>query len=194
MFIGEGILLCRVLGTYFIDADVYDLGVSPYFALNGFWETEVTLALARAVQPAFWCLGVGANQGYYTLVLAAGTRLEGHVTAVEPNPRSFDLMTRTLDVNGLLGNTDVVSRAISDRYGDTVEFFIPTHRGMNALVGQGGSPIGTTSEAETETIDHLTEEWPRVDVVKIDVEGSEEAGVARNAMRPHRKSRDHCHS
>ena len=175
VFIGEGIVLCRVLGTYFMYADADDLGIAPHFALNGFWESEVTLALARAVRPGSWCLDVGANHGYYTLVLAAGAGPDGHVTAVEPNPRSVDLMTRTLDVNGFLGHTEVVSRAMSDRHGDTVQFFIPTHRGMNALVGSGGTREGTTIETETETIDHMTEDWPQVDVVKIDVEGSEEA-------------------
>ena len=175
VFIGEGILLCRVLGTYFMYADADDLGIAPHFALNGFWESEVTLALARLVRPGSWCLDVGANHGYYTLILAAGTGPEGHVTAVEPNPRSVDLMTRTLDVNGFLGHTDVVSRAMSDRHGDTVEFFIPTHRGMNALIGTGASSMGTTIEMEIDTIDRLTEDWPRVDVIKIDVEGSEEA-------------------
>jgi FkbM family methyltransferase len=175
VFIGDGILLCRVLGTYFMYADADDVGIVPHFALNGFWESEVTLAVARLVRPGSWCLDVGANHGYYTLVLAAGTGPEGHVTAVEPSPRSVDLMTRTLDVNGFLGHTDVVSGAMSDRHGDTVEFFIPTYRGMNALVGTGESSLGTTIETETETIDHLTESWPRVDLVKIDVEGSEEA-------------------
>ena len=156
-------------------ADADDLGIAPHFALNGFWESEVTLALARQVRPGSWCLDVGANHGYYTLVLAAGTGPEGHVTAIEPNPRSIDLMTRTLDVNGFLGHTDVVSYAMTDRTGDTVEFFIPTHRGMNALVGSGAPSRGTTIQTQTETIDHLTADWPRVDLVKIDVEGSEEA-------------------
>ena len=51
VFIGDGTLLCRVLGTYFIFADADDIGIAPHFALNGFWESEVTLALARAVRP-----------------------------------------------------------------------------------------------------------------------------------------------
>jgi FkbM family methyltransferase len=175
VFIGEGIVLCRVLGSYFMYADADDLGIAPHFALNGYWESNVTLALARAVRPGSWCLDVGANHGYYTVILAAGTGATGHVAAVEPNPRTVDLMTRTLDVNGFLSHTDVVCRAMSDRHGDDVEFFIPTHRGMNALVGSIDSSLGTTIQAETETIDNLTEDWPKVDIVKIDVEGSEEA-------------------
>jgi FkbM family methyltransferase len=175
VFIGDGIVLCRVLGAYFMYADADDLGIAPHFALNGYWESDVTLALARVVRPGAWCLDVGANHGYYTLVLAAGTGSGGHVAAVEPNPRSIDLMTRTLDVNGFLGHVEIVASAMSDRYGDVVKFFIPTHRGMNAMVAAGEPSMGTTIETETETIDRLTESWPRVDVVKIDVEGSEEA-------------------
>jgi FkbM family methyltransferase len=157
-------------------ADADDLGIAPHFALNGYWESEVTLALARAVEPASWCLDVGANHGYYTLVLAAATGPDGHVTAVEPNPRSVDLLTRTLDVNGFLGYVDVVSSAMSDQPGESVRFFIPTQRGMNAaVVSDEPSRPGTTIQTETETVDRLTSGWPRVDIVKIDVEGSEEA-------------------
>jgi FkbM family methyltransferase len=189
VFIGDGILLCRVLGTYFMYADADDLGIAPHFALNGYWEAEVTLALARAAKPGSWCLDIGANHGYYTLVLAAAAGSEGHVAAVEPNPRSVDLLTRTLDVNGFLSRVDIVSRAMSDRHGEVVKFFIPIHRGMNALVAEGDSSAGTTIETETETVDRLTDGWPRVDVIKIDVEGSEEA-VWRGMNRVLRENRE----
>ncbi len=178
VFVGDGTLLCRVLGTYFMYAEADDVGIAPHFALNGFWESNVTLALARAVKPGSWCLDVGANHGYFTLVLAAGTGPGGHVTAVEPNPRSVELMRMTLDVNGFLSQVDVVSSAISDSQGEPVKFYIPPHRGMNALIigdGRSEGQGGTTIETTTDTIDNLTEGWPRVDLVKIDVEGSEEA-------------------
>jgi FkbM family methyltransferase len=175
VFIGEGIVLCRVLGTYFMFADADDLGIAPHFALNGYWESEVTLAIARAVKPGSWCLDVGANHGYYTLIFAAGTGPKGHVTAVEPNPRSVDLMYRTFDVNGFLDYVDVVSTAMSDRDGETIKFFVPKHRGMNARVVADEPTHGTTIETRTDTIDHLASDWPQVDVVKIDVEGSEQA-------------------
>jgi FkbM family methyltransferase len=175
VFIGEHTLLCRVLGAYFLYADSEDIGIAPHFALSGFWESEVTLALARAVEPGSWCLDVGANHGYYTLVLAAGAGQRGHVTAVEPNPRSIDLMLRSLDVNGFLEYVDVVSSALSDRVGEPIKFFIPKYRGMNARIAGVDPSSGMTIDTQTDTIDNLTEDWPRVDLVKIDVEGSEEA-------------------
>ena len=98
-------------------------------------------------------------------------------------------MTRTLDVNGFLSHVDVVPRAMSDRHGEVVKFFIPNLRGMNALVVEAESTEGRTIETETDTIDHLTKEWPKVDVVKIDVEGSEEA-VWRGMKRVLTENRD----
>jgi FkbM family methyltransferase len=175
LFIGDGTLLCRVLGSYFLYADAEDIGIAPHFALSGYWESEVTLAIARAVEPDSWCLDVGANHGYYTLVLAAGAGPSGHVTAVEPNPRSVELMGRTLDVNGFVEYVDVVSSAMSDRAGEPIEFFVPKYRGMNARIGSDQPVPGTTIKTTTETIDNLTADWPQVDLVKIDVEGAEEA-------------------
>ena len=138
VFIGEGIVLCRVLGTYFMYADADDLGIAPHFALNGFWESEVTLALARARSTGIL---VPRRRGKPRLLHPCprgwswprwpcyGCRAESALS------RSHDENTRRQRISR---SHRVVSRAMSDRHGDTVQFFIPTHRGMNALVGSGG--------------------------------------------------------
>jgi FkbM family methyltransferase len=174
LYLGERTVLCRVLGKYLVYADAQETGITPHLAMDGYWESWITLALARTVQPGWHCLDVGANHGYYTLVMADASGPEGRVVPVEPTPRLVDLLRQTLDVNGF-PHVDVVAKAASDSDGETLQLVIPARRSMNASLR---AEVGDTDEAvsvESVTIDSITRDWPRVDLIKIDVEGAEES-------------------
>jgi FkbM family methyltransferase len=174
VYFGNDTILCRVLGKYLLYGDTTDVGITPHLALNGFWESWITLAIARAVQPGWHCLDVGANHGYYTLVMADGAGASGAVIAIEPNPDPAARLAHTIDVNGIGSTTRLVPHAASDAVGERVELFIAENRGMNASLGEraAGSRAVTV---ETTTVDELVSGWPRTDLVKIDVEGAEES-------------------
>jgi FkbM family methyltransferase len=171
-YFGNETILCRILGRYLLYADTTDVGITPHLSMNGFWESWITLAVARIIRPGWHCLDVGANHGYYTLLMADGCGPSGKVLAVEPNPDPVRRLIHTLDVNGVSSHVRVVEKAAADADGDRVELFIAQNRGMNATLR--GSGESRTELVETVTIDAVTRDWPRVDLVKIDVEGAEE--------------------
>jgi FkbM family methyltransferase len=172
-YFGDETILCRILGRYLMYADTNDVGITPHLSMNGYWESWITLALARVIRPGWHCLDVGANHGYYTLLMADGVGPSGQVLAVEPNPDPVRRLQHTLDVNGFVSHVGVVQKAASDVDGDRVELFIAENRGMNASL-RGDAGKSRTERVETVTIDALTRDWRRVDLVKIDVEGAEE--------------------
>jgi len=53
---------------------------------DGFWESWVTVAVARHLQAGMCCVDVGANYGYYTLLMASFVGPEGRIIACEPIP------------------------------------------------------------------------------------------------------------
>jgi FkbM family methyltransferase len=156
-------------------ADTEDAGIVPHLCLGGHWESWITLAIARLVRPGWRCLDVGANHGYYTLIMADGVGPTGKVLAVEPNRKPARLLPLTLSVNGFTGWVEVVEKAASDTEAERVKFLIPPHFGMNAKLADQRDELGDVVEVETTSIDSLTRGWPRVDLIKIDVEGAEEA-------------------
>src|SRR6187402_1960175 len=91
----NGALLCRVLTKYLMFVDPDDLGVTPRLCLDGFWESWVTAAIARALRPGAFCVDVGANHGYYTLLMADAAGPHGRVLALEPNPTLAGLLALT---------------------------------------------------------------------------------------------------
>jgi FkbM family methyltransferase len=174
VYLGDETVLCRVLGKYLVYADAQETGITPHLAMDGYWESWITVALARTLRPGWHCLDVGANHGYYTLIMADAVGQEGRVLPVEPTPRLADLLRQTLDVNGF-PSMSVVQKAASSTDGDTLRLVIPEHRSLNARLAAEASPTDAVVDVKSVTIDALTSDWPRVDLIKIDVEGAEEA-------------------
>jgi FkbM family methyltransferase len=174
-YLGGGTALCRALTRYLVYVDTTDVGVAPHLLLDGCWEPWITLAVARAVHEGSRCLDLGTNHGYYALLMADAVGPEGRVLACEPNPRLAALVQRTLEVNGLGQRVDVVNRAVTDHGGDRVVLHHEAARMHNASLYVMASPETREIGAETVSVDELVADWPRVDVVKVDVEGAEEA-------------------
>jgi FkbM family methyltransferase len=173
VYMGEGTVLCRVLGKYLMYADAQETGITPHLSMDGYWESWITVLLARTLRPGWHCLDIGANHGYYTVVMADAVGQRGRVIPVEPTPRLAELLRETLDVNGFPGVT-VVQKAASRTDGDTLRLVVPQHRSMNARLSELAGPTDEVFDVETVTVDALTRAWPRVDLIKIDVEGAEE--------------------
>jgi FkbM family methyltransferase len=106
--------------------------------------------------------------------MADGAGPEGRVAPVEPTPRLAELLRQTLDVNGF-PYVDVLQKAASDTDGKTLQLVIPAHRSLNAHLAEVAGPTDETVAVESVTIDSVTRDWPRVDLIKIDVEGAEES-------------------
>lgn len=175
VYLGSDMMLARILGCYKMYVDTRDASMSPHFALDGFWESWITVAIARAVSDGMYCVDVGANHGYYALVLAHAVGPGGRVLAVEPNPRLASLLRTTLEINGFGECAHVVEAALSDADGDLAELRVPTgHLGRASIVGAVNDDDSVVAVL-TATLDSLTKDWPRVDFVKVDAEGAEEA-------------------
>lgn len=184
--LGDGELMCRVLSKYLMFVDPHDVGVTPRLCLDGFWESWITTAIARVVRPGFFCVDIGANHGYYTLLFADATGPEGRVLAVEPNPALAKLVALSVEVNGFDRRTRVVQKAVTDGTTRTVRLNVPTRRAACATICLPGSATDEVIAVEATSVDDLTATWPRVDLVKIDAEGAEDQiwrGMTRTLSR-----------
>ena len=141
VYLGEETVLCRVLGKYLMYADAQETGITPHLCMDGYWESWITVVLARTLRPGWHCLDIGANHGYYTLIMADAVGQHGRVAPVEPTPRLAELLRQTLDVNGFPGVT-VVQKAASRTDGDTLRLVVPPHRSMNARLSEVAGPDG----------------------------------------------------
>jgi FkbM family methyltransferase len=172
-YLGDGLVLARILGRHKMFLRSTDRGFACHVMLDGFWEMWLTQFLARQVKSGMRVIDVGANFGYFTLLLGDAVGASGRVIAVEPNPETASLLRESVALNGHAGRTRIVDKALSDATG-TAWLFSPNSEPKNAtVVGQPNMPGGRTFEIPTVALDDIALDGPRVDLVKIDAEGAE---------------------
>lgn len=150
------------------------------------WESyEISLFLAcLEANPQPVAVDIGANYGAYTLSCCSLART-GHVraiVAVEPNVRTCECLSRSIEFNGLSQHVHLINAAVAQKH-DTECFFFP-HETFSAMskitaVADPNALSGHSSPYTVRgiTIDGLLPELGIAGihslVAKIDVEGSE---------------------
>ncbi len=151
-----------------------------------FYGHDYELSVRRALRPLSGevCWDVGANTGYYTLLLASSFR---RVTAFEPNPAAAKILAGKI-AKKRIQNVVVVPIALSNHIGrsrlylhsrvreksiGSRDSLYPDSTAPGRGLDSNISPISLPFvEVETSTIDQTLEDG-RLDLVKIDVEGAE---------------------
>jgi FkbM family methyltransferase len=172
-YLGGGTGLCRVLGRYKLYVDTRDVGVSSHLMLDGYWEMWVTEVLVARLRRGMLAIDVGANLGYFTMVMADLVGADGHVHAFEPNVEIAAHLRRSTHVNGFRERVTFHDEPLGDVDGARVLLNIPENYPGGASV----YPAPEEVEAGILTIRRL-DSYPELlhaDVVKIDAEGAEQS-------------------
>jgi FkbM family methyltransferase len=177
-YLGDGLVLARILGRHKIFLRSSDRGFACHVMLDGFWEMWLTQFFARHLMPGMTVIDVGANFGYYTLLFGDAVGETGRVIAVEPNPDAVALLAETVLLNGHATRTRIVPHALGAAAGPAW-LYAPDGEPKNAtLVDRADLPGGRSTEVSTFTLDEVALELPKIDLVKIDAEGGEIGIVA----------------
>ena len=168
--------LCRSLGRYKMFVDSADRGLSPHLVLDGYWEMWVTETMVRYLRPGMAVADVGANVGYFTLLMADLVGRTGRVHAFEPNPPIAALLRQNLAVNGF--SAQVHPEPLSDCDDALVQLIVPENEPKNAYIVpcSNCSPDAQVDPLilRTRRLDSLADVGP-LDFVKIDADAAEEA-------------------
>jgi FkbM family methyltransferase len=139
---------------------------------------------------------IGANVGFFTLLAACSASPGGRVLAFEPHPEARGRMLHLLGLNALTPIVTVSGVALSDGSAAAAPLFLTTDSVLSTLdpslapLGED-FPFTTTVEVPLASLDDwlaASPDWAnaRIDVVKIDVEGTEERvlrGMSRTLSR-----------
>lgn len=156
-----------IFGTYDVEIDLYDESVCPWMRSLGHWESWVHVGLESLIRPGDSCVDVGAHCGYFTMLMAKASGPDGLVFAVEPQKRLADIIWRNVKSNRLEERVQVFEAAITSDAG-RVKIGIPGRLTGSASVFHGEDQF----DAVGFPFDSLFAE-KAVDIVKVDVEGSE---------------------
>jgi FkbM family methyltransferase len=148
------------------------------------YEPEVTRVFEERVAPGMTVLDVGANIGYFSLLAARLVGESGAVWAFEPAPHAVELLRRNVRENGYDGRIHVVPEAIDRAPGTaSLHLNLTAHFLSSFYEAASRHPFEEGRYARVEV--HCTsldawaerQQWPHVDLVKVDVEGAETAAL-----------------
>jgi FkbM family methyltransferase len=157
------------------------------------YEPHIVAKLRDLLRTGDTLVDVGANIGFFTQLAASVVGPSGRVVAIEPLDKNVQLILRSIDRNRF-AHVDVRACAISDRVG--IVSMLTDAATSNGQAAAGARP--SAALAQTRTLDEITRDLERIDVVKIDIEGFELAawrgfrkGLAKH--RPHVLTEFHPH-
>lgn len=174
VYLGNNRAVCTILGRYKFFVDTRDIGFATHILTDGYWEMGLTEFMVKTVKEGMNVLDVGANFGYYSVLLADLAGPTGHLTAFEPNPHAAAAVEASLSVNGFKDRSRVIRAAVSDQAG-SVRFCIPHAEPKNGHILEPGAdapPDCDVTTVPTVCLDEICRDQ-KIDFIKIDAEGGE---------------------
>ena len=153
--------------------DLKDRGQAPYLFLFGAYDESEIEILRAIVRPGMSVADIGANFGYFTLLMSRLVGPEGHVYAFEPESHAYGMLQETIRLNGL-ANVTPVKAAAGSRAG-SARLFLDRKNLGNPSLSEKNIPTtarGGAEEIEVAMLDAYMGQ-KKLDAIKIDVQGAE---------------------
>ena len=150
--------------------------VQMYLWLFGIWEPDLTTFIEDRLTAGDGFVDVGANIGYFSVIASRLVGSSGTVVAIEASPAVFRSLQESMDLNARYDNVRCINRAVGDARGTIPLYSGPTHNiGLTTTVRARG--FREEGLVEVLPLDDLLlgEEVRAARIVKIDVEGAEDA-------------------
>lgn len=181
VYLGDYRALTRTIWGHKMVVDTRDISLAPHILMDGFWEMWVTnFLMNEVVEPGMSIVEVGANIGYYTVLMASKIGPSGRLCSFEANPSVYEVLYQNIAVNGLLDRVTLVNKAASS-HNDVLDFYtLKRYQGSSSVV-KFSEKFASHYHDEVELLKveavALDEFLPptnrKVDLLKMDAEGSE---------------------
>lgn len=170
--------LVRPIHDYRMQLDIHDQGISRAIAIRGTREPQLKFLLERTLKPGWAVLDVGANIGYYTLMMAKRTGPTGKIYAIEPEAKNFALLQSNVSLNGLDNMVETFHMGAARAPG-VERLYTHARSNLHSFVSaesSHGSSDGRSGEWEdvpvTDLSSFIADKRP-IDFLRMDIEGYE---------------------
>jgi len=170
----------KVLNSFFVyTGDESDNAVQACCKKLGIWEQEETEWMIKNIQPGWKCLDIGANNGYFTEVMARIVGKTGEVIAFEPLKHLNDNYQISTKLNNYdhAGKITMYQYALSNKNYEATMLIPFENIGASTIIkldfyNNEPNDKYTVEKVKAIRLDSIYDETP--DFIKIDVEGHEE--------------------
>ncbi|MCL6547312.1 MAG: FkbM family methyltransferase [Alicyclobacillus sp.] len=160
-----------------------DFSLTPNLLCDGFIEPELTNYIIQTVRPGHVVFDVGANIGYFTVLMQRLVGRQGKVIAYEANPFVFDLLMQNAQINfcdEVGRSVHLLNKAVYSRATNLTLFATRRFQGnsslkphpqayFDAFSGDSTQPVSVSAEP----LDMYYGTYDHIHLLKLDVEGAE---------------------
>jgi FkbM family methyltransferase len=154
-----------------------DLSVSPSITIEGVYEVALTKFMIATIKPGDVLFDVGANQGYFTVLMGMLTGRSGKVIAYEANAKLMSLIQDNANINFIESFTEIRNKAVFSKKDQLTFYASERYLGNSSLYNENEITdcIDTKTEwqIETEPLDIHSGIFPEIKLIKMDIEGAE---------------------
>ena len=151
----------------------HDIFISRDLGTHLFWEIDESKELQKYIKKGMSVVDIGANIGYYTILFSKWVGSEGKVFSFEPDPENFKLLLNNISANQCK-NVIAEQKAISNNSGTDLLYLdkenLGDHRTFRVLENDAGRK---RVKIETIKFDSFLNSNQKIDLVKMDIQGSE---------------------
>lgn len=163
----------KIFGKYIFYYLVNDKYVGQRIALEKYEPYETQLIL-RQTKKGNIVIDVGANIGYYTVLLADKVGKTGKVYAFEPDKVNFEILKKNIEANNLK-NVEIINAAVGSKAGKLKlhksKENLGDHKLYKTPLGSAASPLDEGETVKIIKLDDFIKE--KMDLMKIDTQGWE---------------------
>jgi methyltransferase, FkbM family len=148
--------------------EMYLRGVKDLFGyhLNRYYEPEETALIKQLVKPDWVCMDIGANIGYFTILMARQCK---HVYAFEPEPSNFEMLKQNVALSDI--DVTIYREAVGNKNGTMPLYLSDSNNGMHRLYKSKWCNERTDTYVYCTQLDEY--KFSKINLIKMDIEGAE---------------------
>ena len=141
-------------------------------SINGIYEIEQTNYIKNLLNEGDCAIDIGANIGYYALVMAKRVGLSGKVFCFEPDKTNFSILKKNVENNQYSNTVYLYNDAISFESGKIKLYISESNRGDHRIYSSDQNR--DFIEINAIRLDEVKEIMDsEIKLIKIDIQGSE---------------------
>lgn len=127
--------------------------------------------LRQEVKPGMICIELGANVGYLTFMMWKNLEGNGKVYAIEPDPRNYKMLSKSVDLNNARGQVMTYPYAVDNKDGES-KFYLGKATNLSSIKPTKNTTDKTVS-VKTVTLTSFMKNKEFPNFIKMDIEGHE---------------------
>ena len=153
--------------------DTQDYVVSDRILHTGQWEPYISNVLNKVIKPGQTVVSIGGHIGYHAINQSQIVGDRGHVYCFEPNPHNLKFLRANVVLNNV-NNMTIYDKAAYSRNG-VLRFAARKNTGCSHVITDKTAIEKDAKEIEVNavTLDDVLKHVDKIDVLQMDIEGSE---------------------